>query len=163
MINILQDPTSRKWGIRITEDLGGLDLRSGGTNSFRSLLEEYSFNSPAEVMPFCQAFQRSMSIGRYRMRREGGIWLYEVAYPESNEIMYSEGGWMDQTELDSHIKLLAVHCQGFPKIANVAKTVNMSLGDRPKTAPVGSEFEDWSKVDNLMKEDDSEVVPGAGW
>jgi hypothetical protein len=88
--------------------------------------------------------------------------LYEIAQPDSGDILYSEGGWMDQAELDTHFKAIIASAQGFPKIINAVKPINMALGDKPKTGTVVNENQDWSKVDSLMKEED-EVVNGAGW
>jgi hypothetical protein len=66
MIGILQDLATRKWGVRISEDMDS-GIKQGGTSSYRSLLEIFEFESMGEVMPFIQRLQDSLKERRGNM------------------------------------------------------------------------------------------------
>lgn len=157
MVHIVQEPVTRKWGVKIVEDLGHAIIKGGAS---RTLLEYYEFNSPAEAFPWVQALQEAMRINRTRIRREEMVWLYEIGQPNSQNILFSEGGWMNQNEVAEHLQLIAVHCQGFPKIANPTKSISIRTNDGPGVKPDQSN-DNWGKVDELTKENES--IAGAGW
>lgn len=156
MVQIIQEPNTRKWGARVLEDLGHAIIQGGST---RILLEYFEFNSPAEVMPWIQTLQEAMRINRTRIRKEGIVWGYDIGIPGRGGILYSEDGWMNQNEVSEHLQLISVHCQGFPKIANPQKVISIRTNDKP-ASPI-EDNEGWGKVDELSRED--EDFRGAGW
>ena len=159
MIIIIQDHVSHKWGVKITEQI---DTREGGLEkggAMRPLLEFYEYVDSKDAMDFALEFQKALAVDRTRIRREGGIWMYEVGAMNGG-ILYSEGGWIEQPEAQEHLMSLKQHSMGFPNIQAVIKPINMT--GKTKTA------QDLAGIDRTaptIPQDRAEHqdIVGAGW
>ena len=162
MVTIIQDPVSRRWGMKITEGIAGRVTTSKQDMAVRPLLEIYEWDAANEVLPFVAEFQKSMSEARHRVRKEGGIWMYEIG-AQKGGVLYSEGGWMEQHECAEHLGYIEANCQGFPQVQANIKATNMNGKTKTERELAGIDRSLPEEAISIIQEAEANEITGAGW
>ena len=177
MVNVLQDPITRKWGFRVVEGKGGLEAANMGTS--RTLCEDFTQNSPQEVFAQVEAIKKAFEINYVRVSHEGIVYNYSIHDATTKDIIFTEGGWMGQSEVQAHLDSIKKNIVGFPKMVVPPKPTKMSIGSAgPQngaevrsvyTDPVtGKVYDSGNKavntvdLDAVRKEAKADVEAGAG-
>jgi hypothetical protein len=133
MVNVSQDPMTRRWGFRITEGDMGLEAPNMGTQ--RIICEDFTQESPQDVFAYVNAIKKALEINFVRIEREGIVYGYKIYDPSTRQIIFSEGGWMGQGAVQEHLDNIKKNIQGDIKMVIPPKPIKMALG---ATNPQGS-------------------------
>ena len=126
MVNVLQDPITRRWGFRVVEGDVGTEAANMGTQ--RLICEDFSQNSPQDVFAYVAAIKKALDINYVRVSHEGIVYNYTIHDPQTTEIIFSEGGWMGQGEVQAHLESIKKNMSGDIKMVVPPKATRMAIG-----------------------------------
>jgi hypothetical protein len=126
MVSVSQDPMTRRWGFRVVEGEVGLEASNMGT--MRLICEDFTQNSPQEVFEYVNAIKKAFEMNFVRIEREGIVHGYKIYDVNTKQILFSEGGWTNSGDVQSHLDAFKANIQGDIKMSVPPKPIHMALG-----------------------------------
>lgn len=141
MIDVAQDPISRRWGFRIIEEDSASAVSKYEVVQ-RVLCEDFSCNSPQEAFAYVEAIRKALDAKYYKIAKDGIICGYQIYDVNSKQVIFEESGWTDSNTITDHITKIAQFIKGDIKMAAVPRAVKMSLGTGTANTAVRSTYTD---------------------
>jgi hypothetical protein len=141
MIDVSQNQITRKWGFRVVEGVTG-SMEASNMEISRIICEDFSCNSPQEVFAYIDAIRKSLDTGKVKVFKEGIVWGYQIYDSNSQNILFEEGGWLDQGSLQDHVTSIKKSIQGDIKMASIPRATRISIGDSGNRQELRSTYTD---------------------